>query len=83
LAICITLHDEGDAIRVRAEGRLDADAVADLLATCREAGAGLRLDLAGLLSADGAGIRALRDLVSRGVPISGASPYVRCLLDAE
>ncbi len=81
MAIRIASTDDGDATTVRVEGRLDADAVEDLLETCRAAGSRLQLDLECMLSVDEEGILVLGDLASQGVPLLHASPYIRCLMN--
>jgi anti-anti-sigma regulatory factor len=72
-------RDESGTV-VYIEGRLDAPAVADLVATCRAVGHPLRLDLSGLRSADADGVRALRALIDPATEISGMSPHVRNLV---
>ena len=74
-----TRGTEGGTV-VRIEGRLDAVAVRDLVEECRSAGHPLRLDLAGLKSADADGVRALRALRDQGTEFLGMSPYIRHLI---
>jgi STAS domain-containing protein len=63
------------------DGCLDADVVAELERVLTELSGPVCLDLAGLRSADEAGLGVLRALVAHGVSVTGASPYFRLLLD--
>ena len=65
------------------DGRLGADVVAELERVVAERSGPVCLDLAGLRSADEAGLGALRALLARGVAVIGASPYFRLLLGLE
>jgi len=65
------------------DGRLDAEVVAELERVVAERSAPVCLDLAGLRSADEAGLGALRALLGRGVAVTGASPYFRLLLQLD
>jgi len=62
------------------DGRLSAEVVAELERVVAELSGPVCLDLAGLRSADEAGLGALRALLARGVAATGASPYFRLLL---
>ena len=65
---------------MRIEGRLDAAAVPDLLATCWAVGSPMRLDLSGLMSADADGVETLRHLAEAGTELTDMSPYIRQLV---
>jgi STAS domain-containing protein len=65
------------------DGRLDAEVVAELERVVAELSGPMCLDLAGLRSADEAGLGALRALLARGVAVTGASPYFRLLLEVD
>ncbi len=65
------------------DGRLGADVVAELERVVAERSGPVCLDLAGLRSADEAGLGVLRALLARGVAVTGASPYFRLLLELE
>jgi hypothetical protein len=65
------------------DGRLDAEVVAELERVVAELSGPMCLDLAGLRSADEAGLGALRALLARGVAVTGASPYFSLLLGLE
>jgi anti-anti-sigma regulatory factor len=68
---------------VTVDGRVGADVVAELERVVAELSGPVCLDLAGLRSADEAGLGALRALLARGVVVTGASPYFRLLLQLE
>ena len=72
----------GDATTVVVvEGRLTAAEVESLNEACRSIGDGLRLELSGLRWADDAAIEELRRLSEAGVELSGASLFIRQLLN--
>jgi anti-anti-sigma regulatory factor len=77
-----TSRDAGGEV-VLIAGRLDAQGVADLERVVAERSGLLHLDLAGLRSADDAGLEALRGLRARGIALTGVSPYFRLLLGLE
>ncbi len=68
-------------VLIRVEGSLDGEGAGALRRECRSAGTRMRLDLSGLRSADPDGIEALRSLAAEGAELTGASPYVRRLLE--
>ena len=65
------------------DGRLDAEVVDELERAVAALSGPLRLELAGLRSADEAGLEALRVLRARGIVLTGVSPYLRLRLGAE
>jgi hypothetical protein len=65
---------------VTIDGRLDADGVDELHRVVAWLTGPIRLDLAGLRSADEAGLAALRALRARHIALTRASPYLRLLL---
>ena len=65
------------------DGRLGADVVAELERVVAELSGPVCLDLAGLRSADEAGLGVLRALRAHGVAVIRASPYFRLLLGLE
>ncbi len=71
---------DGDRRIVRVAGRLSIAHVPELLEACA-AGADVEVDLADLVSADLAGIEALRRLRTRGASIVGAPGYIQLKLD--
>ena len=72
---------EGDRRIVRLAGRLTAAQVPELLTTCAASGA-LELDLSDLVSADPAGIEALRRVRARGAVLVGTPGYIQLKLDS-
>ncbi len=82
MTVRITTSKETTATTIRVEGRLNAEAVPDLQREVKRAGAPLRLDLSGLISADAEGIKELQALSAKGAELRGASAYFRQLLDA-
>jgi hypothetical protein len=65
------------------DGRLDAEVVGELERVVAGLSGSLRLSLAGLRSADEAGIEALRRLRARGIGLTAVSPYLRLRLGVE
>jgi hypothetical protein len=79
----ITTRRDGRREVVTVDGRLDADAVAELEHVIAKLSVPVCLDLAGLKSADEVGLGVLRGLLADGVAVTGASAYVRLLLELE
>ena len=80
MTIRVSIEAGQTATTIRIEGRLTNANLLDLTEACERANPPLRLDLAGLRSADISGIQALRLLSEAGAELHGASPYVRQLL---
>ena len=78
----LTVNREGGSTVVHVDGRLAVRGVDDLERAVTDATGTVILDLTNLLSADDAGVAALRLLRQRGVQLKGASPYVMLLLRA-
>jgi hypothetical protein len=76
------LPGQGPAV-VRVHGRLAGAAVPELERVCRETSPPLVLDVTYLMSADDCGIATLRRLVCGGAQLTGISPYLALLLDAD
>jgi len=76
----LTVNREAGSTVVHVDGRLAVRGVDDLERAVTGATGGVILDLTNLLSADDAGIAALRLLTRRGVHLRGASPYMALLL---
>ena len=72
--------DGGQTI-LQVAGRLQAVDVSVLDREVAAVAGSLVLDLSQLLSADGAGIKELRDCKAGGADLQGASGYVQMLLD--
>jgi anti-anti-sigma regulatory factor len=80
LRITSSANDHGTTIRV--EGRLTIEGVRGLEREFQLAEKSVQLDLSGLISADDQGVRALKALSDGGARLSGASAYIRELLDS-
>jgi hypothetical protein len=76
----IGVAQEVDRCVVRLAGRLSAAEVPDLLAACESRP--LELDLTDLVSADPAGIEALRRVRGAGATLVGVPGYIQLTLDA-
>src|SRR5262245_58392730 len=74
-----TCQDSGGTI-VMIAGRLGAEGISELEGVVSALSGPLRLDLAGLTSADEVGLEMLRALRSRGISLIRVSPYHRLLL---
>jgi hypothetical protein len=72
---------EVDRRVVRLAGRLSVAQVPELLTACAEGGP-LELDLSDLVSADVAGIEALRRVRARGATLVGTPGYIQLKLDS-
>jgi anti-anti-sigma regulatory factor len=83
VTIRISTRRDGPREVVAVDGRLDADVVPELERVIAELSAPVCMDLAGLKSADEAGLGVLRALLAHGVAVTGASPYFRLLLELE
>jgi anti-anti-sigma regulatory factor len=79
LRITSSENDHGTTIRV--EGRLTVEGVRELERLFQLAEKPVQLDLSDLVSTDDHGVRALKALSAGGATLSGASPYIRQLLD--
>jgi hypothetical protein len=65
---------------LKVDGSLKADDVDELSRACQSVQGGMALDLTELKSADADGVAILREIVSLGAEIRGASPYFQLLL---
>ena len=83
MTLRITTHSATGGEVVIIDGRLVAETVAELEQVVARQSGLVRLELAGLRSVDGAGLEALRTLRARGIPLIGAPPYLRFLLEHE
>lgn len=78
IRISKTASDRQTVLKV--DGRLKADDVEELAGAYRSAQGASVLDLSDLQSADRAGVETLRELVSMGAELRGASPYIELLM---
>ncbi len=76
--ICVVTEGERRIIRVA--GRLSVEHVAEMLTACADSES-LEVDLTELVSADVAGIEALRRVRSRGATFVGTPGYIQLRLD--
>ena len=68
---------------LKVDGELKADDIEELTGAYRSAQGASVLDLSELRSADRAGVGVLRELVSIGAEIQGASPYIELLMKTK
>lgn len=81
VAVRIDITSEGPQTVVSIAGRLAGDAIVQLREVCDPIEGAFALDLSNLLSADDAGIDAIRTLGEKGAVVRGASPFIQMLLD--
>jgi hypothetical protein len=81
IRISSTADDRQTVLKV--DGRLKVDDVEELARAYRSAQGASVLDLSELQSADREGVEILRELVSTGAEIRGASPYIELLLKTK
>ncbi len=79
----ISEERHGETTLVRVEGHLQGDGVAELERTCRNVTGPVMLDLSALLTADEVGLSLLRSLRDAGAVVTGASPFLRLLLNGS
>jgi ABC-type transporter Mla MlaB component len=77
----IGVVDEGNRRILRLAGHLSVAQVPELLRSCAEAKP-VELDLADLVSADAAGIEALRRVRKLGATLVGAPGYIKMKVDS-
>lgn len=83
MAIRITKTVDDRQTVLKVDGRLKADDVGELSRAYQSVQGAAALDLSELQSADRDGVAVLRELVSLGTEIRGASPYIELLLRAK
>ena len=81
MAIRIDIDSHEDATVVRVAGRLTGAAGAQLTEACESKEGNCVLDLSELMFADDAGVEAIRTLREQGADISGASSFIRLLIN--
>ena len=79
----ITIDQESGVQIVRLAGWLESADITELERVVGETSGSLRLDLTELRSADQVGVRLLRAFQTRGVPLVGASAFVRLLVGVD
>jgi hypothetical protein len=70
----------GDSAVLELHGWLREAEVGVFEEACASQGGPVRLDLENLLGIDAEGLQALHRQLARGVPITGASPYIELLM---
>jgi ABC-type transporter Mla MlaB component len=80
MSIRITRISDAHETVLRIDGQLRSADVAELAKEYRSVDGTLVLELSNLQSADPAGVEVLLELVSMGVQMRGASPYIELLL---
>jgi hypothetical protein len=78
----IGVTTEGERRIVRVAGRLSVAHIPEMQAACAESRV-LEVDLTDLVSADMAGIEALRRIRSRGATLVGTPGYIRLKIDSQ
>ena len=68
---------------LKVDGRLRSEDVDELANSFRSVQGATALDLSELLSADRAGVEILRELISLGAEVRGASQYIELLLKTK
>ena len=81
--IRITRTSDACETVLQVDGQLCSENVAELTREHRSVEGRLVLELSNLQSADKAGVDVLLELISLGVQIRGASPYIELLLNPE
>ena len=76
----IVVRVGGDAVVLELNGWLREAEVAVFEDTCASHGGPVRIDLENLLGIDAEGLQALHRQQARGVPMTGASPYIELLM---
>ena len=80
MSVRVTPTIDGERTVLQVAGRLESADLSELDKEIRSLDGPLVLDLSELLSADEAGIEKLRELLSAGAELRGASHYVQMLL---
>ena len=83
MALRLTVVPEGATTAIHVDGRLTARELGELDKAVRSVATPVVLVLSNLLSADDAGIAALRSLAGEGMQLIGATPYVALLLEVD
>ncbi len=76
-----SVDSEGDGNVVRVAGRLTGAATKELTDVCKSIKGNFVLDLSKLMFADDAGAEVIRTLRKKGAEISGASSFIKLLIN--
>lgn len=79
--IRIDIASKGPVDVVRVSGRLDMFSIQQLTDVCEPMEGNFTLDLSELIFADDSGIDVIRNLREKGADISGASAFIKLLID--
>ena len=79
--IRIDIETEGPVDVVCVSGRLVVSSIQQLTGVCEPMEGNFMLDLSELVFADDAGINIIRSLREKGAEISGASSFIKLLID--
>ncbi len=79
----IDTYHEDDRTTLRVSGTLRGPAVDELDRVCRQADGPLIVDLHEVMTVDSFGAMLLNSLEERGAGLTGASPYVKLLLQSQ
>lgn len=83
MTIHVTETKQHGGTVLKVDGHLKAADVAELTKACQLAPGMIVLDLSDLQSADSAGLAILREMVSLGIQIRNASPYIELLMKTK
>lgn len=83
MTIHVTETKQRGGTVLKVDGHLKAADVAELTKACQLAPGMIVLDLSDLQSADSAGLAILREMVSLGIQIRNASPYIELLMKTK
>lgn len=83
MAIRITKTIDAHKTVLKVDGRLRSEDVDELTRVYRSVDGATALDLSELQMADRLGVQILRELVSLGTEVRGASPYIELLLKTK
>ena len=83
MSIRIKTTSDASGTVLKVDGRLRSEDVGELAGAYRSVQGARALDLSDLLSADREGVEILRELVTLGAEIRGASPYIELLLKTK
>jgi anti-anti-sigma regulatory factor len=79
--IRIDIETRGPVDVVRVSGRLDVSSIKQLTNVCELMKGDFEVDLSNLVFADDAAVEVIRSLREKGIDISGASSFIKFLID--
>lgn len=81
MTLRLTMTTGPGGIAVKADGRLEGDALEEMRLACETATAPLTIDLADLLGADASGLALLRQLRQSGAHLVNIRPFLGLLIE--